>query len=318
MIYQSYFRLVGILLALFLVSGCSGKDKDKDGDGSENKPSNVDGVWLTPSLIQPGDMVNAKVSAVDPEGDSFRLEYQWYVDGEAIPGAVGDKLDSSDFPPGSKIFIKARAVESGTGREGEWKKSNKVVIADYPPLKLGGIKIEPSRVLSYTPARAVIDYGQVDPTDVDELFYQWLVNGNTLEEADNTSAELDDQYFEVGDLLEVWVSPEENFNSATRMESPAVRVQNSPPKIVGTPRMETDGDVAYIYFEAEDPDDDPMEYILKEGPPTAYIEDANSGMVTVDFTGLNPGSYRVVFGAMDNHSGKVYSTVSITVPRQKK
>jgi len=302
---------VVVLMMIGAGPGCKGEKKE-----STNELPTVAGIWFSSSLIQAGETITAHVTALDSENDPLLIEYQWYVNGKGVKGATGEVFGTVKFFPGDKVYVMARAVEIAGRRAGEWEQSKVMVLGDYPPLELSGVKIEPEKVFSYTPVRAVVDYGELDAMEV-EVFYRWFVNGAVVEQVDNMSAELGDDYFEAGDRLEVWASTEPEFKSSVRKKSLGVVVANSPPRFTGSPRLELEGEVGYIYLTASDPDGDPLEFFLEKGPAAVSLEDPQNGTIRIEIGELAPGRHQISFGVKDDRGGRVLYSTHITAPKKE-
>ncbi|MAI79463.1 MAG: hypothetical protein CL917_11015 [Deltaproteobacteria bacterium] len=96
-----------------------------------NRPPVVlDLELLTGSETRPGDIVNTKVRAHDPDGDDLRMIYEWRVNGRRV--SDGDSsYDTADLRRGDLIQVTVN-VDDGDDHS-ERRVSNEVEIANSPP-----------------------------------------------------------------------------------------------------------------------------------------------------------------------------------------
>jgi hypothetical protein len=274
-------------------------------------------ILIAPASIAPGDTVAATVNVSDPQGEAVEIEYQWYVNGEAVEGARGKDFKASNVAPGDKISLKARGVETTTRLAGDWKESGAVKVNEYPLPKLAGVSITPDPLPVSATAEAVVDYGDVDPNDVEVIYYRWTVNGKVLEGPEFSAPTLDPGNFKTGDGVSVTISLTGKFDGSNQWTSAIYAVVNSPPEFSGTPEAETDGDTVMIYFEAQDPDGDPLSYSVQGGPPGAYVDKTDGTKVVIGAANAAPGTYDVTIIVSDGHGGQIGKTVSVTVPERE-
>jgi len=93
-------------------------------------------------------------------------------------------------------------------------------------------------------------------------------------------------------------------------------VPNSPPVITSEPPLEIRGDEKLFEYkvEADDPDGDEVEFVLRKSPKGMTIEPA-TGLIKWDFTEEKPGSeYKIDIVAIDSEDAKYTQEVTLTIP----
>ncbi|HUT55084.1 MAG TPA: hypothetical protein VM658_16970 [bacterium] len=300
------------IIALCLVAASCWKGEQ---GAAENKLPEVSSVKLTPASIQPGDSVYASVQARDMEGDQLTYEYQWIVNGKPAEGAR-DKMFSTDgLAPGDQIFVKARAVETSSGRAGKWKESKKISLGEFPPLRIQGVVLEPESIKATGPVEAVIDYGDLDPNDVDTVYYRWNVNGTDLLGEENHAPSLSPGQFSRGDRIMVTVCLDGLFKSPNTWSSSVYTVADTAPEFTSSPDIGYDQDKIVIYFEVEDPDGDSITYSISGAPPGSYL-DKKDGTKLIISANAPPGTYNIMIGASDNYGGSTGKPIVVTIPER--
>ena len=300
--------LVFMLSISILLIGCT--DNDTGGEGS-NKAPQVRSVSITPPRAEVDTTLRAVVRVEDKENDLYKLEYQWFADGQEINGATGEFLDTSEFPPETVIHVTVKPVEQGTGKEGISRGSKKVTLQPPPAKVLGGVSLEPENIHSFTEVTAVVDYGTVDPYEVDEIFYRWYVNNEPLEDEDYNSSVLSPDNFDRGDRIRVKVSTDGNFDSKKVISSKIYTVVNASPYFVEKPLFDVHDNRIYLDFEVEDPEGDRLNVSINGGPPG--MKQDNRG-VYFTIPRNSPGSYPVTITATDGHGGRATLKSTVDVP----
>jgi hypothetical protein len=300
--------LLPVVALALLAIGCPKQEETK------NRVPTMDMVALLPPTARPGDTLRANVTALDEEGDRFSIEYQWYVNGDLVEGVEGLDLDTGDYYAEDVVHVMARAVELQTGRASDWKKSKSVTLDEEPALEIAGISI-PDNIVSYEPVEAVVDYGDLDPMDVDEIYYRWFVNGTVLDEEEASESEIDSEYFNVGDNIQVMACIDGKFEMPGVRLSEIRKVTNSAPEFVSEPAAEVDGDYINIYLEVDDADGEAVKYFIKGNLPGSRINQAEQ-RITIDLEKIKPGTtYKFIIEAKDGHGGSAGYPYSLTIPK---
>jgi hypothetical protein len=290
----SFYQRTGLVLlpvVALLAIGCPKQEETK------NRAPAVNKVALLPSTARPGDTLRAN---------------QWYVNGDLVEGVEGLDFDTGDYYAEDVIHVMARAVELQTGRAGDWKKSKNVALGEEPGLELAGISI-PNTIVSYESVEAEVDYGDLDPMDVDEIYYRWLINGRILDEEEASESEIDSEYFNVGDHIQAMACIDGKFERPGLWESEIRTVINTTPEFVSEPEAEVDADYIVIYLGVEDADGEPVEYFIKGNLPGSRINQAEHRII-IDLKKIKPGAYKFIIGAKDRHGGSTGYPYSITIP----
>lgn len=89
---------------------------------------------LSPETPTALDDIAASAELSDPSLKNVNLRYQWFVNGQQVAAADGEKLDKSYFRKGAWIHCKARA-ESESGAS-EWFKSASIRVLNSLPTML--------------------------------------------------------------------------------------------------------------------------------------------------------------------------------------
>ncbi len=77
-------------------------------------------------------MVEAQANVEDPDGDSFEISYQWYVNGELIPAATSSRLPPGVAHRGDKVSVSASATDGSD--VGAPAQSAPIVLANAAPV----------------------------------------------------------------------------------------------------------------------------------------------------------------------------------------
>jgi len=237
------------------------------GDGwVENEAPAIEWVRLEPETPGAGAGVTARVRANDPDGDPVELAYVWRLDGRLVPGASGPELSLGSARKGDELSVTVTAAD-------EWDESAPVTvttrIGNTPPI-LQNVVFDPLGTIhrgTRVTARAVA----WDPdADALEFEHRWWVNGSELS---TTSDTLDTSRLRRGDEVVVSVVASDGESRSNPIRSQPIPVENSPPRIVSTPRNEG-GEGEYRYaVKAEDPDGDRrLRFRLEQGPAGMTID----------------------------------------------
>jgi hypothetical protein len=152
--------------------------------------------------------------------------------------------------------------------------------------------------------------------EIDEFRIVWMHNSEELiGESEETLDWSED--FKKGDKIKVALIPRlGDVESPLVVESEFI-IPNSPPKIVSEPPLEIkDGKFDYT-VEAEDPDGEDVEFLLRKSPKGMTIEPA-SGLISWDFTQEKPGTeYKIEIVATDPDGLSYTQELTLTIPEQQ-
>jgi hypothetical protein len=209
--------------------------------------------------------LRAVVVARDPEGQSVRLGYRWFVDGSPRR-TDGATLELTGVRKGAQVRVVV--VASDGSHDSEAAEATTRVIDRVPTLTAVALSPEeavtPGQPVS---ARAVVADPDGDDIDVE---YVWYVNG--------TVAKASGSVFQTGDLkqgdeiqAEIRASDGTNWTRAQRTRR--VKVGSHHPEIRSTPPDFREDGVFRYEVVAEDPDGDRrLRFTLLEGPDGMAID----------------------------------------------
>jgi hypothetical protein len=219
----------------------------------ENREQNaapvVERLSLNPRNPLPGTAVQATVEIRDPDGDPYRLSFDWRVNGDLVASGPRPRLMLEDVEKGDRLEV---TVVASDGRLESEPRSEYTRVGNRPPL-LQGVLLEPQGTV-----RAGDDlFASPQATDLDHdqlaYDYTWLVNGS---ETDERGREFSTRGLKRGDKVRVRVVASDGSEQSRSAESPEIVMGNSPPLIEEVPEVQTDDGVFRYSFEAKDPDGD--------------------------------------------------------------
>ena len=304
--------LAPIVAACLFAASCT---RSNEQAVSENKPPEVTVINFSSPDIRLGDSIVAMAQARDMEGDPIKYEYQWLVNGGPVDGAMDQAFPTDGLAPGDKISVKVRAVETNSNRAGEWKESKPISLKEPRSLQLRGVELEPKIIKADSTAEAAVDYGDLDPHDVDVVYYRWNVNGVDLPGEDNSAPTLAPGHLVHGDQVKVTVCLDGLFKSPNVWTSSLYLVADSAPVFTSSPDIGDEGGNIVVYFNVEDPDGDQLSYSISGAPPGSYVDRKNGTKLVVN-TKATPGTYNIVISASDNLGGITGMSVTVTIPEQ--
>jgi len=263
---------------------------------ADNRPPTIRSVEFKPHHVLPGRALRAHVEALDPDGDPIHLLYRWSLRGQPTESAGG----SFDVPTwarrGDSISLEVIASD---GQADSQPFQLAVRIANRRPT-MREVNIQTADSESDPLGRWLGNAVAEDP-DGDRLSYRynWIINGKASGER---GASLDRGRSRKGDQirLEAWAS--DGASESVPLTSAPFSVGNSPPEIVSRPpSMDESGLFVYV-VQATDRDDDPLRYVLEEGPKGMTL-DAESGELRWQATLENSGEHPVRIAAEDGQGG---------------
>ncbi|MEE9252212.1 MAG: Ig domain-containing protein [Thermodesulfobacteriota bacterium] len=154
-----------------------------------------------------------------------------------------------------------------------------------------------------------------EDADGDEItiLYQWSLNGDELigEESD----ELDwREVFKKGDELTLQAIPTDGYNEGVWKAQGSIKIPNTPPRITSIPQGRMERGVFTYEVEAEDLDNDDIEFTLKNAPKGMSVEPA-TGKITWNFLeNKATGTYKVTVAARDDDGGSATQELTLTIP----
>jgi hypothetical protein len=270
-----------------------------------NRPPVLESVRLDPASPQPGQAVRAIAQASDPDGAPIQFKYQWRVGGVTLPDTTSEVV-LKDAAKGTRVEV---SVVADDGRSESAAQSASGTVGNQPP-ELVAVAFDPPGDI--TAGSTLVARPQAIDKDGDEIHfhYSWWVNGQPV---GGDEASLDSSKLRRGDLIKVRVVANDGMDDSNPIESPSIRVGNSPPKIVSSPNgFDPDGKFRYT-IEAVDPDGDrTLRYRLVKGPEGMTV-DALSGLVQWKPSTSQTGKQSVEVEVDDLQGGKTSQRFDLTV-----
>ena len=137
--------------------------------------------------------------------------------------------------------------------------------------------------------------------DFVQLLYEWQVNGKPIDANDhNTLA--GDQVHSADQIL-VLVTPSDPHSKGEALVSPLITVTNRPPEIVSLAPKDDQGKYYTYQIVAKDPDLDPLNYALLEGPSGMEVH-PTTGLVHWEVVPLPKNKSHIALEVNDGKGGK--------------
>ena len=198
---------------------------------------------ISPENPREGDTLSASATVTDVDGDWVTVAYQWYVDGEAIVGAVSTAFGSEHFDKHQEVWAEVVATDS-QGTSGEAVSSNHVVVENTPPL-LESVEISPTSGGEDTEFTCVpVGWADPDPADQEQnLQFQWLIDGALSV----TSESITGAEFDKHDPLRCRVIPSDSDGAGTEQQSAILNVSNTLPTATAVELVSSEGTSGLAY-----------------------------------------------------------------------
>ena len=160
--------------------------------------------------------------------------------------------------------------------------------------------------------KAVIIAEDPDGDSIDYI-YQWKHNDSDIVGATEDTLQWSDE-FKKGDKITIEVIPFDDYAQGVWRSEGSFNIPNSPPTITSLPSgTVSDGTFTYK-VEASDPDEDKLNYTLKDAPEGMEISD--SGEITWQYSGDDAGDYNVVIVVNDGDGGETYQELTLKIEAQ--
>jgi len=282
-------RSVGCLLVLgALALACGGGDEAPKPSGApmarteaaphaeraENQAPVVERVVIHPPKPLPGNTLEARIEASDPDGDPIRLSLEWRVQGRVVSSGPQTSIAPDGLHKGDDIELRVTASD---GRdESEPVRATATVGNQAPTIQ--ALYLTPDGEVK--PGQEVTAAPQGVDADGDRLEYefQWWLNGRVVKGADQ--ATFDTTKLVRGDRLQAKVRVTDGEEWSPVAESMVLQLANRPPKLAGVPALESEpGGGVHGELKAEDPDGDKsLRFRVVEGPPGLSIDPVSGRM----------------------------------------
>jgi hypothetical protein len=266
----------------------------------------VESVTLNPGTPLPGTAVDANVEVQDPEGDPYRVSFEWKVNGEVTSSGSHPRLRTNDLRKGDRIEV---TVVASDGRRESDPVRRSTRVGNRPPL-LQGVLLEPQGTVR--PSDELFASPEAIDPDEDplEFDYAWLVNGREIGQRGRTLSAKD---LKRGDKVRVRVIARDGDDSSRAAESREVTIGNSAPLIKQIPEAESDEGLFRYAFEAEDADGDRnLRFRLRKAPEGMQI-DPITGVATWRPKASQAGVHPVEVMVVDSHGDGSALSFNVTV-----
>lgn len=289
----SFFMV--LFLSLHLIS--CGRSEKAGPSTKSNTPPEITTATIFPENPTQKNDLGVMAQSKDPDDDPITYHYQWIKNDAEMIGETTPVLKSGTFKKGDRIQVKV--VPSDGKIEGAPFLSGSVKILNSPPV-IQEVNIEPKPAFANNDLKAIVK--GFDP-DGDFIYYnfRWEKNGVALSE--EYKEILKQGNFKKGDSITVTVTPDDREITGEPKKSAPVTISNSPPIIVSSP-PESIKDSKYIYqVKADDPDHDPVMFVLKSGPKGMEI-DQKTGLLRWDIRKEDKGTHQIEIEALDSEGAK--------------
>ncbi|NCG21433.1 MAG: hypothetical protein GWP91_20675 [Rhodobacterales bacterium] len=191
-----------------------------------NSIPSASSVSIAPTTPYTDDTVSlTTVGWTDLDGDPEGYDYQWYVNGIAVPGATSTALLAANHAKDDVLTVSA-TPNDGTDT-GTLLLSGPVVVLNTPPV-MASVSLAPNAPLaSDTLICTGAGAGDLDGDSI-SLGYTWYVNGSLI---GTTTSTLDAPDFASGDNVYCVVTPNDGDEEGAGVQSNAVTVANTAPTI---------------------------------------------------------------------------------------
>lgn len=290
------FSLLLILPLLLGIFSC-GRSERVEPKSKTNSPPVIRSATILPENPTREKDLAVTVQGNDPDQDPITYFYQWVKNDEEMMGEKMNVLKSGTFKKGDVIQVKV--VPSDGKMEGKPFLSNPVKTLNSPPIAQE-VKIEPKIAFANEDLKAVVK-GFDQDGDFIYYAYKWEKNGMIIPEEEKEV--LQRNRFKKGDSIAVRVTPDDREVVGTPKKSNAVIISNSPPIIVSSPPTSVEKSTYLYQVKANDPDNDPVTFVLKSGPKGMEI-DRNSGLIRWEIRKEDKGTHQIEIEASDNEGAK--------------
>jgi hypothetical protein len=253
-------------------------------------------VTLAPRAPQAGAPLEARVEAIDPDGDALRLRYSWSVGDELVP-ARGPSIAVPDAPKGTPIQLE---VVANDGRLDSEPARVSARVGNRAPV-MASVRLDPQGIVKAGETVVAIAAGRDPDGDSLRYRYEWSVNGTAVDERGERLAP---KGLKRGDKVAVRVTVDDGEAESTPLEGSAVEIGNAAPEITSLPGgLSPDGVLRYT-VEARDADGDRgLHFRLDKAPEGARI-DPLSGQLEWKASAKQLGTHEIEVVVEDGHGGE--------------
>jgi hypothetical protein len=313
---RSFFAALGA--ALFTLA-CGSDDPQPSGaplvreapepvaERLENTPPQVDRLVLQPQAPLPGQRLEARVEASDPDGDPVRIELEWRYGGRVIAQGARTTLAPEGLVKGEDLVVIATASD---GRDTSEPVRASVTVGNTAPL-ISALYLSPDGEIG--PGQEVSAAPQALDADGDELEfeYEWLLNGEVVRNAKRATFATDE--LRRGDRLQARVRVGDGEAWSPVAESMTLTLANRPPRILEPPALERVAGGVRGTLEAEDPDGDrTLRFRVLSGPPGLAV-DPVTGVMSFKPRSGTTGAQAVEIAVADSYGAESALRFELTV-----
>jgi len=265
--------------AAWLVLACGGEEAKPSGapllrqplapsaERAENAAPVVERLVLHPRAPLPGQQIEARIDASDPDGDPIRLELEWRHAGRVIGRGPRTTIAPDGLAKGDEVAVLA-TVTDGRATSEPFRAS--VTVGNTPPL-IRAFYLAPDGEIA--PGQEVTAAPQAADADGDALEYEfaWLLNGQPVRGADR--AAFDTSQLKRGDRLQAHVRVTDGDAWSPVAESMTLTLANRAPRFAALPPVDAADGAFRVELAAEDPDGDrSLRFRLLEGPQGMSVD----------------------------------------------
>jgi hypothetical protein len=262
-----------------------------------------------PEIPKKDSELNVFVQSQDPDGDSIAYQYQWIKNDEELFGQTQSTLKSDHFKKGDLIRVKVTPSDGKVN--GTPFLSSPMKIINSNPL-IHEVLVEPKSAYVTDVLKAKVKSFDLDG-DFIYYVYQWEINGVILN--DERGDTLERGKFKKGDKIVVIVTPDDRESLGSPKKSDPIVISNSQPVISSSPPTSVEK-MTYIYqVKANDPDQDPLTFRLKNGPKKMEIE-KDTGLIRWEIKREDKGIHFVEIEVSDDRGAKDVQQYTLTVDFQ--
>lgn len=243
-------------------------------EAAENQPPVVERVVLHPPRPLPGNRIEARIEASDPDGDPIRLSLEWRHDGRVISEGTHTTIAPAGLAKGQTVEVIVVATD---GHDESAPVRTRTSVGNQAPM-IDALYLAPDGEVR--PGQEVTAAPQGRDADGDALEYEfeWRLNGQVVRAAQ--AAAFDTSALKRGDRLQARVRASDGDEWSPVAESMMLELANRPPEIAGLPPVESVAGGIHVQLDAEDPDGDRgLRFRVLTGPPGLRV-DAVTGRVS--------------------------------------
>jgi len=301
-------KIFSLLLILFLLLGIfsCGSSERVEPKSKTNSPPVIRSATILPENPTREKDLAVTVQGEDPDQDPITYLYQWVKNDAEMVGENSNVLKSGTFKKGDTLLVKVIPYDGKA--EGKPFLSNPVKVLNSPAI-IQEIRIEPKIASASEDLKAVVKGFDLDG-DFIYYAYRWEKNGMVI--PDEGKEILERNRFRKGDTIAITVTPDDREITGVHKKSDAVIISNSPPIIISSPPTSVEKSTYLYQVKVNDPDNDPVTFVLKSGPKEMEI-DKNTGLIRWEIRREDKGAHQIEIEVSDNEGAKSSQKYLLTV-----